>query len=110
MKHHNPLKPYKPVRFYASKDFHIQEGKWTRKVEDLWYYCDIGDTLWRLVDDKVRREATGQKHARYKHLENMFNECDGTGVDQEVSRGSGERVRRDPVDYAPERAGKRKRK
>ena len=74
MKHHNPLKPYKPVRFYASKDFYIQEGKWTRKVEDLWYYCDIGDTLWRLVDDKVRREATGKKHARYKHLENMFNE------------------------------------
>lgn len=110
MKHHNPLKPYKPVRFYASKDFHIQEGKWTRKVEDLWYYCDIGDTTWWLVDDKIRREATGQKHARYKHLENMFNEDDGTGVDQEVGRGSGERVRRDPVDYASERAGKRKRK
>lgn len=107
MTYHKPPKAVKPIRFYASKDFKIQEGKWTRKIEELWYYCDQGDTLWRLVDDKIRREATGQKHARFKHLENMFNEGDGTGVDQESRKGSGDGVRRDPVDYAPKRRRKK---
>lgn len=99
------IKAHKPIRFYASKDFRIQEDKWTRKPEDLMYWCDQGDTEWKLVSEKIRQEACGKQRNESKNgtTEMHFEESAGesTGGNEGVPRRSVSRFRRDPGDPAP---------
>ena len=50
-------------RWFLGKNGKIEEGRWTGKEADLWYYCDEGDDQWTDVTEDLINALEIEKSA-----------------------------------------------
>ena len=50
-------------RWFLGKNGKIEEGRWTGKEVDLWYFCDEGDDQWTDVTEAMINALVAEKFA-----------------------------------------------
>ena len=100
-------KNWHPGRWFLGKNGKIEEGRWTGKEVDLWYYCDEGDDQWTdITEEMIHALETSRTAAKRKKATDgvaSFFPDTGSGIPVSPTRTGTQGMGRGRAEGATER-------